>query len=158
MKTVFIASALIAALFINATASTERPGPTGSRTSVVVQEPATYTLKVVLSDIAQRAGKLHIGIANDEASFNGTSFRKTEIKVPATGEVNFTFEGLPAGKYAVRVFQDLNENATMDFDGQMPTEPFGFSNTPMLMGPPSFNQCVFELSSNQNIDIRLLSL
>jgi len=49
------------------------------------------------------------------------------------------------------VFQNLNENAKMDFNGQMPAEPFGFSNTPMLMGPPSFNQCVFELSGNQKL-------
>lgn len=72
----------MATLFTNANASTKRPGPTGSRTSVVVQKPLTYTPKVVQSNITQRAEKFHIGIANDEASFTGTSFVKRKSRRP----------------------------------------------------------------------------
>ena len=152
MKMLLI-SALIAALFTNASAATPP-----STSTVIVGEAATYTLTVMFSNVTKRAGKLHIGIANDEASFTGTSYRKVIIDVPATGEVSAKFEGLPAGKCAVRVFQDLNENDKIDFAGQMPTEPVGFSNMPMLMGPPDFSQCAFDLTQDQNVSIRLLSL
>ncbi|MFY7912078.1 MAG: DUF2141 domain-containing protein [Emticicia sp.] len=42
-------------------------------------------------------------------------------------------------------------------NGQMPAEPFGFSNVTMLMGPPNFEQCAFDLNENKAINISLMS-
>lgn len=99
-----------------------------------------------------------MGLATNAASFMGESTQKKAVDVPASGELTVTFEGLAPGRYAVRVYQDLNDNQKMDFSGQMPTEPFGFSNVAMLMGPPDFDQSSFELTQNQSIRVRMIEM
>ena len=160
MKTLLITSALIACLFaIATTVSATTPPQTAIVTRITsVTEPATYTLTVTFSNINTRTGKLYIGLANDAASFDGSSFRKTRVDVPPTGQISVSFESLPAGKYAVRVYQDGNENGKLDMTGQMPNEPFGFSNVKMLMGPPSFDQSAFDLNENKSINISLMEM
>ncbi len=118
----------------------------------------TYKLTIVLANVNKRSGTLNIGLATDEATFTGESVQKKSLDVPASGEVSITFEGLTPGRYAVRIYQDLNANNKMDFSGQMPAEPFGFSNVTMLMGPPTFDQCSFDLAENKTIQVGLMSL
>ena len=58
-----------------------------------------------------------------------------------------TFEGVPFGTYALKVFHDENDNGKLDtnFVG-MPKEAFGFSNDAMgRFGPPDFDAASFEL-------------
>jgi uncharacterized protein (DUF2141 family) len=101
---------------------------------------------------------MHIGLANDRASFDGQSIQTKVIEVPTTGSITVIFDGLSAGRYAVRMFQDLNDNGKIDFSGQMPTESFGFSNIKMLMAPPTFDQASFDLSDNRNMEVSLMSM
>ncbi|WP_114394697.1 DUF2141 domain-containing protein [Oleisolibacter albus] len=63
--------------------------------------------------------------------------------------VHLSLGPLPPGRYAVRVFQDLNANGTLDTNLLgIPTEPFGFSNDAMgEMGPPSFAAAAITLES-----------
>lgn len=119
---------------------------------------ATYSLTVVVSNVNNRSGKLYVGLANNPASFSGESIQRKAVDVPASGEIPVVFEGLTSGRYAIRVFQDLNDNQKMDFSGQMPTEPFGISNVTMLMGPPDFDQSSFELTENKSIRIRMIEM
>lgn len=142
--------ALSAGLLIHALAEVQ---PTHAVTSPT--DSASYKLTVVFTNVAQRTGMLYIGIDNSDATFNKDSYRKTRIAIPATGEVQVSFDGLPAGQYSVRVYQDLNANQKLDFSGPMPTEPFGFSNVKMLMGPPTFKQCAFALDGSKTVAINL---
>ena len=59
-------------------------------------------------------------------------------------------EGLPEGTYALALFQDLNENGTLDTGTfGIPQEPTAFSNDAQgVMGPPSFEECSFTLRSD----------
>lgn len=65
---------------------------------------------------------------------------------------------LPAGTYAVSVYEDWNGNQKLDrnFMG-IPREPVGVSNNPPARtGPPQFNQCSFRLGdSARTITINL---
>lgn len=56
-------------------------------------------------------------------------------------ENTLRLEDLPHGKYAISVFQDLNENGKLDtnFLG-IPTEPYGYSQNPR----PRFRAATFE--------------
>lgn len=119
---------------------------------------ATHSLTVTVFNVNKRSGKLYVGLATNAANFMGESIQKKAVDVPASGEITVTFEGLAPSRYAVRVYQDLNDNQKMDFAGQMPTEPFGFSNVTMLMGPPDFDQSSFELTGNQSIRVRMLEM
>lgn len=56
---------------------------------------------------------------------------------------------LPAGNYAVSVYEDLNSNHKLDHNLiGIPREPVGVSNNPApRYGPPRFNECSFKLNS-----------
>lgn len=118
----------------------------------------TYSLTVIIHNVNTRSGKLYVGLANNQATFTGESLQRRVIDVTPSGEITTVFEGLPAGKYAVRLFQDLNGNQKMDFSGQMPSEPFGLSNVSMLMGPPDFDQSAIELNESKSIRVRMMEM
>ncbi len=153
MKTALITFVLMATLLTHA--ATGKPASTTAVSTSIKSEPAACTLTMIFANLTQRTGKMYIGIANDQASFSGRNYRKTRIEVPATGELKVQFEALPPGHYAVRVFQDLNENQLLDRRSSLPVEPFGFSTVTMLNGLPSFDQCAFDLTQNQQITIQL---
>jgi 4,4'-diapolycopenoate synthase len=65
---------------------------------------------------------------------------------------------LPAGRYAVSVYQDLNGNGKLDSGAfGIPNEPVGISNNPKIRyGPPRFDDSAFVLGeSDQTISIVL---
>lgn len=131
---------------------------TASGASVTVAATPMYSLTVVLSDVTKRTGKIRVGLVNSAGNFDSESYQTRIVDVPASGEIAVSFDSLAAGRYAVRLFQDLNGNQKMDFNGQMPTEPFGFSNVTMLMGPPNFGQCAFDLAENKRIQVSLIEM
>ncbi|GAB2557305.1 DUF2141 domain-containing protein [Spirosoma aerophilum] len=147
MKTLLFTFALLPGLFINTNAVSRLAAPGDS---------ATYKLTIDFTNVTKRTGTLYVGLVNDAADFNGNSYRKTRIQIPATGDFQVKFDQLPAGRYAVKVFQDLNDNQKLDMSNQMPVEPFGFSNVTMLMGPPSFEQSAFAFNAPRTIVISLI--
>jgi uncharacterized protein (DUF2141 family) len=117
-----------------------------------------YSVTVTVKGIQKREGKILASISNDMESFpNSGGIKSVVAEVTKEGEVTLKFENMLEGKYAIVLYQDLNDNKTLDMNGQMPAEPFGFSNVTMLMGPPNFLQCAFELYENKNITIGLMS-
>ena len=115
-----------------------------------------YSVTVTVKGIKKREGKVLASISNDMESFPQSGGIKTAMaEVTKEGEVTLTFEGMLEGKYAIVLYQDLNDNKTLDMNGQMPAEPFGFSNISMMMGPPTFLQCAFDLKENTAMDISL---
>lgn len=149
MKTLLVTIALLIASRFDAVAalSSARPTPGDS---------ATYKLTVSIANIARRTGMIYVGLANSDATFGGNFYRKTRVEVPATGDAQVSFDGLSAGRYAVQVYQDTNSNQKLDFSGQVPTEPYGFSNGTMLMGPPSFGRSAFTLDSPKTVAVSLI--
>ncbi|QKZ11801.1 DUF2141 domain-containing protein [Spirosoma sp. KUDC1026] len=124
----------------------------------MVADTATHKLTVTLSGVNKRSGKVYIGLANDASSFSGQSIMQKSVDVPASGEISITFDKLKTGRYAVRVYQDLNDNQKIDMAGMMPTEPFGFSNVSVLMGPPDFDQSAFDLDADKSINITMIEM
>lgn len=150
MKTACLTIILLTVSFLTSAA----PQPTTSASAP--GDSATYTLTVGFPNPANRRGVLYIGLANDAISFNGASYRYARLTVPATGEVTVQFKGMPAGRYAVRVYQDLNDNTKLDYSGPMPVEPFGFSNIQTLTGRPTFDACAFDMNETKAIAINLI--
>ncbi len=75
-----------------------------------------------------------------------------------SARANYTFEDVPVGRYAVAVFQDENENGTVDsnFLG-IPKEPVGASNHTRL-GRPNFSRCAFQHgTSSPVVTVKLLN-
>lgn len=118
-----------------------------------------YTVKVVVKGLMEKSGKIYAVISKDSENFPAvTGFKTTSVEVKADGEITLSLEGIPAGRYAIFLFQDMNGNQKLDMSGQMPAEPFGFSNLSTLMGPPSFDECAFDINENKVIEIGLFSL
>lgn len=66
------------------------------------------------------------------------------------------FAGLPAGDYAVALYQDINANARLDrFLGMVPREPYGFSGTPVRFGRPSFEAAKVRVPEEAEITIEM---
>ncbi|MBA4851945.1 DUF2141 domain-containing protein [Emticicia sp. BO119] len=117
-----------------------------------------YSVTVVVKGMQQRHGKIYASITNDTNAFpRGGGIKSAIAEVTPEGEMSLKFDNVLEGKYAIVLYQDLNDNKQLDMNGEMPAEPFGFSNVTMLMGPPSFEQCAFDLNENKTIAIGLMA-
>jgi uncharacterized protein (DUF2141 family) len=102
---------------------------------------AQFIIKI--NNIVDVKGEIHIGIYDDPAVFMGLSdqFIYKRVKVDSSIML-ITIDSIPAGRYALSLFQDLNGNAEMDknFFG-IPKEPYGFSeNYRPLFRAPEFEE------------------
>lgn len=69
--------------------------------------------------------------------------------------VNFKFENVPSGVYAIKCFQDTNGNTKLDKGLFGPREPWGTYLKKRGSGRPSFKKVSFEITRNiNNIEIR----
>jgi uncharacterized protein (DUF2141 family) len=74
------------------------------------------------------------------------------------GRVVAAIPDLPAGRYAIALYQDSNGNNALDKTlFGLPTEPYGFSNDASgVMGPPSFDQAAFDVVANEHHALTIL--
>jgi uncharacterized protein (DUF2141 family) len=126
--------------------------------ATVVAAADTGTITVVATGTASERGTVLIQLANSAADYKDDkgAFRLAEIK-PASGRATATFENVPYGDYAVKVFHDENDNKKIDIGFRGPKEPYGFSNGARgFMGPPSFAAAKVTLSApTLRLDIAL---
>jgi len=119
---------------------------------------AQNTLKVTVSGIDSEKGKLQICLYDKEASYmkTGQAVACRWIEVGAT-QVDYAFDSLPSGKYAVIVIHDLNDNGSLDTNLlRIPKEPYGFSNNPSTtFGPPDFEGAAFQVLEDTSIVVKL---
>ena len=119
-------------------------------------ETKALTLTVNVSGFPSNAGQAYVGLFNKEKGF--PEFGKQYIgKVVAikNQKCSVQFTGLPAGKYAVATYHDVNKNNKLDlnFFGA-PTEAYGFSNNARSMfSAPSFAEAGVSCSANKTISI-----
>ena len=66
------------------------------------------------------------------------------------GKLYLSFKDVRPGRYAIALLHDENANGKADRAlGMMPREGFGFSrDAPVRMGPPSFEDAVFEMDGH----------
>jgi len=118
--------------------------------SAVAEEPAVLTLKV--SKIEKLQGSIMAGMYQGAEGWSSGK-AVTGASAAVDGEtVTLTFEGVPAGEYGIKLYQDVNGNGKLDtnFMG-IPTEPFAFSNNARgSMGPPSYDKARFEMTPGAN--------
>jgi uncharacterized protein (DUF2141 family) len=114
-------------------------------------------LTVEVNNIQQLQGSLYISLYKDAQGFdsNNNAVKREKISVDkATQQIKLG--DVPTGDYALRVYQDVNDNGKMDFNGMLPAEPFGSSSKSTEVAPPSFAEAKFTLDKNQKIQIQLL--
>lgn len=107
-------------------------------------------VSVTFSGIIAPKGALFVGLYDSEAAFAGGE-PVGGYRLTVSGDtVTKSIKGLKPGRYAIKVFHDI------DGDGRMNTNPFGIptepyaasNNAPSTMGPPSWNDAVFEVGAD----------
>lgn len=132
--------------------------------AVVAQVPQTNgtTAKLTLriEEISSSRGHIRIAVFDKAAGFPAAREEAFRImSVPAKkGRLQLELEAMPAGKYAIAVLHDQNENGMLDTNLLgYPLEGYGFSNNKLpLFRSPTFNEASFELKhAAQNLLIVL---
>ena len=117
-------------------------------------------MTVSLNGIEHDRGQLRVALFSDPKTFRKADQAFASASAPAkAGTITLVFEEVPAGRYAIMAYHDENDNGELDRRfGMFPTEGYGLSNNPEIMGPPAFEDSQFEVTNDTpseiNIDIR----
>ena len=112
------------------------------------------TLIINITGIEKNKGKIYIGVFNKVEDFpEGKRFQQ-RVSESGNNRLKVTFN-LQAGKYAVGIFQDRNNNEVIDknFLG-IPKEKYGFSGK-KTFGKPSFFNAAIDVKQNKIITVNL---
>lgn len=120
----------------------------------VAEDRAVLSVKV--DHIAPRGGNLRLAIYDERSFADDNAPPITDRVVPATPSVQtVTFDGIPPGAYAIKMFQDANRNEKFDTNWLgLPSERYGFSNNArpdwMHLSPPRFEAARIVLKPGAN--------
>ena len=122
------------------------------------QRPPSATLHLQVQEVKAPLGVMRIALYDSEANFLDFKEVFASKVVPATmGTTTVVIDSLPAGTYAIALYQDQNDNDVMDKNWLgIPTEPLGFSNAQLrTFGPPSFKACAFTITAGENTNLSI---
>ena len=135
-----------------------------NQTVVVVEsaeEPISVppSLTINLSNIKSDSGVLKVGVFNSKETYETKGVKPIigRTFMAAFPTATLTIEDVPAGTYAIKLYQDENNNGKMDMGFKGPKEPYSFSNNAFRsFGPPLFAEASFEVTDDGAvIDMRL---
>lgn len=110
-----------------------------------IQLNLSAQVNVTFTGLTPESSTLYIGIYDRENEFMGDKVHYiAEVRVK-NSTLKWTCNDLAPGKYALTVYQDVNNNGKMD-KGMFgaPKEPYGFSCNPVIaFKAPTFNDCAF---------------
>lgn len=126
--------------------------------SLIISVPLTaqHSIDVKITEIKKVKGAIEICLFDHEDNYMKDAIKCVWMDV-TENEMQYTFDSLKAGDYAVVIIQDFNDNQDLDtnFMG-IPKEPYGFSNNPSTtFGPPSFSGAKFMVDGKKQIEISL---
>jgi uncharacterized protein (DUF2141 family) len=118
-------------------------------------------LHITVRHVVPGQGELLVALFDRADGFPGNPAPALPSRrVKAEGEaMTLSFKGLPEGRWAVMVLQDLNGNGRQDSNALgMPKEPYGASNNRLpLLTPPRFEDSLFTVGpegATITIDLR----
>jgi len=127
--------------------------------ALALAAPAAHAqqLQVTLNGLQHDRGQVAVAVYSDAKSFRKDNQAFTARKAKAeAGTVTVTFDDVPPGRYAVLAYHDENDNGRLDLRfGMFPTEGYGLSNNPKVMGPPSFEDSAFAVTAEDPAQIEL---
>ncbi len=113
------------------------------------------SLRVSIGNIESATGSIVLAVFDKPDHWLDTKakespFREATYVVESTDDATIVID-IPAGRYAISVFHDLNDNKKLDtnFIGY-PKEPFGFSAPMGRFGPPKFEVASIKVGAQDN--------
>ena len=124
---------------------------------------AGANLRVIATNVKTDQGKLYVWVYDKKDDWLSDRYRTQKSILVAGNRSNNTVTVellLPAGEYALSIFQDVNDNGKLEsnFIG-LPKEPAGLSNNLRpKFGPPKYKNAAFAVSVGtvveQKIELR----
>lgn len=110
------------------------------------------SLDLTVDNISPSEGQIRVALFNSAEGYNGAGVAATANLLVNGQTASATFENLPAGQYAIKLYHDVDNNAKMNTNAfGIPTEPYAFSNNATgKFGPAKWEDAVFSLSEEQN--------
>ena len=133
-----------------------------SATSFITAEKAAgYSLTVEVNELRNSTGTVLFALYNREDAFPDEHYSKYLKKLKGqivNGSASVTFENLPAGKYAVNILHDENNDGKIKKGLIMPKEGIGFSNFQSIgfSNRPSFAKASFNLNGATKIKVKII--
>jgi len=111
-----------------------------------VEDKYTGNLTIVVTRLNNDDGEVLIAVSNSRKNYesNDSAFVGVKVKIE-NNKAEYTFEELPFGEYAIKLFHDENMDGELDsnFLG-IPTEDYGFSNNARgTFGPADYDDTKF---------------
>ena len=109
-------------------------------------------LEVDFTGIQEPTGAIMLAIYDSEAGYSSDKPVRGVRLVVSAAQAKTVIEGLPAGRYAIKSFHDVDGDGKMTTNPYgMPIEPCAFSNNARgNMGPASWAQAAFEVKAGAN--------
>lgn len=123
----------------------------------------TYSLSVTVDELRNSRGIIQFSLYNKEGSIPDEEYERYYIQKTGkikNGSSSIVFSNIPEGIYAVNILHDENSNGKVDKGFILPIEGIGFSNFHSIgiTNRPNFIKASFELTSNNDINIRIIYL
>lgn len=121
-----------------------------------------YSLTINVKSLRNSNGVVLYALYNRDGSIPDEKFEKYVRK--GIAEISndrsiLTFNGLPAGKYAITILHDENKNGKIDkkFLLPIPSEGVGISNyqTIGFSNRPNFSKASFPVNSSMTMDVKI---
>ncbi len=125
----------------------------GCITTLKAQEGTRYPIRALVVGLRPAAGNmLFIGLMDEQ----GEQLEGKRVEVTAE-QMEVAFAPVPAGRYAVRMYQDENGNGQLDLGMfKIPKEGVGCSNNAKgFMSAPALKDMLFEVNGPKAIGIAL---
>ncbi len=126
--------------------------------SIIGFSNAQHNLSLTIDGVSSADGNINVALYTSQETF--LKFDKVFDKGSAKavkGKTVLKINGVPPGTYAIAVFHDENGNNELDTNMfGVPKEPVAFSKAKMkLFGPPKFDECQFQITSDTALVISL---
>ena len=122
------------------------------------QSPATIDIQIEIAGLRDARGVVRLCLTRDDESFpdcKGPGVVHGTIKA-SLAPLQYTFNAVPAGTYAVAAFHDANDNGKLDTMMGIPKEGFAFSRNPkMLARAPHFIEASFESNGRSLVPLKM---
>ena len=127
------------------------------------QKKETYNLTIEVKELRNSTGTVLFALYNREDAFPDEHYKKYLKKLTGKivkGSSSVTFENLPAGKYAVNILHDEDNDGKIKKGMILPKEGIGFSNFQSIgfSNKPSFRKASFDLQSDKTVKIKIIYL
>ena len=130
----------------------------GSLLMIAVLSQVTYAaeLTVNVSEIEQGKGHLLVALYSDKKAYTGNNANFSAMVKATDEQETVIFKNIPEGEYAIKMYQDENDNNELDFNMiGIPKEGYGFSNNVGKFGAPKYVKAKFIIKENTAINIAL---